>query len=79
MSPDLDRLVLVSCRHCLRPISLTSEIDHRERAALRVHVRDCATTDPVELGPEADELLRHCRLARDLSVTRPAGSAGPTP
>jgi hypothetical protein len=66
MSPDLNRLVLVSCRHCLRPVSLIGEIDDLERAALRHHIRGCVTPDPVELGPESDEVLRHFQIAGDL-------------
>jgi hypothetical protein len=66
MSRDLQRLVLVSCRHCLRPISLTGEIDDLERRALRDHLRTCTTPNPVELGRETDEVLRHFRLAGDL-------------
>jgi hypothetical protein len=58
----MNRIVLVTCRHCLRPIALTGEIDDRERAALRNHVRSCMTAQPVELGPETDELLRHFRI-----------------
>jgi hypothetical protein len=63
MALDMDGIVLVSCRHCRRPVSLTGEIDDRERAALRDHLRGCATTQPVELGSEVDDLLRHFRIA----------------
>jgi hypothetical protein len=66
MSLDPNRLLLVSCRHCLRPISLTGEIDDLERAALRDHVRGCVTADRMELDIESDELLRHFRIAGDV-------------
>jgi hypothetical protein len=45
---------------------LTGEIDDLERAALRDHIRGCVTADPVELGPETDEVLRHFRIVGDL-------------
>ena len=62
MSPDPKHLVLVSCRHCLRPVTLAGEIDELEREELRRHVRGCATTDPVDGGLESDQLLRHFRI-----------------
>jgi hypothetical protein len=62
MSRNLN-LLLVSCRHCRRPISVTSEIDDLERDALRRHVRGCAPPDPVKLGIETDELMQHFRIA----------------
>ena len=65
MSSDLQRLVLVSCRHCERPVSLIGEMDERERAALRDHLRGCVAPYPVELGPESDEVLRHFRMVGD--------------
>jgi hypothetical protein len=65
MSNDPKRLLLISCRHCLRPIALTSEIDDLELDALRRHVRGCVTTDSVELRLELDEVLRHVRIAGD--------------
>ncbi len=58
---DMKRLLLVSCRHCLRPVSMAGEIDELEREELRRHVRGCATT-PIELGLEPDEVLRHFRI-----------------
>jgi hypothetical protein len=45
---------------------LTGEIDDLERRALRDHLRTCTTPNPVELGRETDEVLRHFRLAGDL-------------
>lgn len=62
MSPDPRRLLLVSCRHCLRPVSLAGEIDEMEREELRRHVRGCATTGAVEVGFEPDDVLRHFRI-----------------
>ena len=62
MSRDLN-LLLVSCRHCLRPISVTGEIDDLERDALRRHVRSCATPDAVTVWLETDEVLQHFRIA----------------
>ena len=59
------RLVLVSCRHCLRPVTLAGAIDDRERAALRAHLRGCAVRLPVDQGPNADEVLRHFRIVGD--------------
>lgn len=63
MSGDLKPLFLVSCRHCLRPITVTSEIDAFERDELWRHVRGCVTIDPVELGVETEEVLQHFRIA----------------
>ncbi len=62
MSRDSRALLLVSCKHCLRPISLTGEIDNLERAALRRHVRGCVTIDPVESVLESDGALQHFRI-----------------
>ena len=59
MSRDGDQLLLVACRHCLRPISLIAQVDGRERAALRDHVRGCITTQTDELDRGTDELLQH--------------------
>jgi hypothetical protein len=44
---------------------VAGEIDELEREELRRHVRGCATTDPMEVGLEADEVLRHFRIDGD--------------
>ena len=63
MTFDPQRLLLVSCRHCLRPISLTSEIDAVELASLRRHLRGCEVREPVEQRPDGDDVLQHFRMA----------------
>ena len=62
MAFDPHRLMLVSCRHCLRPITLTSEIDAVEHASLLRHLRGCAVREPEEERPEGDEVVRHFRM-----------------
>lgn len=62
MSRDRDHMLLVACRHRLRPISLIAQIDDRERAALRDPLRGCVTTETVELDRGTDELLQHFRI-----------------
>jgi hypothetical protein len=65
MAPVPKRLLLVSCRHCLRPVTVAGEIDELEREELRRHLRGCVTTDPGDVRLEADDVLRHFRVADD--------------
>jgi hypothetical protein len=65
MSGDPNSLLLVSCRHCRRPIALVGEIDELERHELQQHLRGCITTEPVASAPGTDELLQHFRIAGD--------------
>lgn len=59
-------LLMVSCRHCLRPITLASEVNDQERAALQRHLRGCAVRAPIDEGPDADAVLRHFRIVDTL-------------
>jgi hypothetical protein len=38
------RLLLVSCRHCLRPVTLAAGMGDLEVATLEKHLRDCVPT-----------------------------------
>jgi hypothetical protein len=62
---DPQRYVLVSCRYCLRPITLVREIDDVERTALQHHVRGCAPRALGEPGATGDDVLRHFRLGKN--------------
>jgi hypothetical protein len=62
MAFEPNGLMVASCRHCLRPITLTAEIDALEHASLLTHLRNCAAREPEEERPDGDELVRHFRM-----------------
>ncbi len=52
MAMNPRQLVLVSCRHCLRPIMLGGEIADLELAPLQDHLSDCVA--PQAARPPAE-------------------------
>jgi hypothetical protein len=62
MAVNLETMLLVSCRHCLRPIRLATEIDDLELTALRAHLRGCADEAPFDPEPAAADVLAHYRV-----------------
>ena len=65
MALSLQPLLLVSCRHCLRPITLAGGIADLPLAQLDAHVRECAPGEPPGWAGDPDWLERHFRIVGD--------------
>lgn len=57
------QLVLVSCRHCLRPVALARGAADVELPQLLEHLHECIPGEPVE--EPRDGILRHFRIGGD--------------
>ena len=63
---DSSELLMVSCRHCLRPVMLVRRFGDPEVAELERHARYCGPRPPfAREDPHPSEVLRHFRVVGD--------------
>jgi hypothetical protein len=58
-------LLLVSCRHCLRPVTLAAGMADLELATLEKHLHDCVPGEAGHPTGKRDDVLGHFRMAGD--------------
>ena len=58
-------LLLVSCRHCLRPITLAAGMADLELGRLEEHLRDCVIGEAGRGTGASEDVLGHFRIVGD--------------
>ena len=58
-------VLLVSCRHCLRPVALAAGKTDLELAKLHEHLRECVRGEPSRRTRDSDNILDQFRMVGD--------------
>ncbi len=70
-----DTRLLISCRHCHRPVALVSRVGETALTVMATHLRRLHPQEGVEEYPDAEAIRRHFRITPTDQDPEPSDAA----